>query len=228
MIIGAFLSARTESLEGMLLGRFLVGTDSESALESVFVSTHVNLCIDKHIVLRWRECFWVSAIPAAILALAMEFCAESPQWLHKCGGSIGQGKHLRSIIAMTLMDKLGRKLLLLGSFFGMAVGMCIQAYASCFSASGASPYLSVGGMLLFVLMFSLGDGPVPGLLLPEIFPNRLRAKAMSFCLAVHWVVNFFYWIIVLTFAGATWVTDIVLYFCLLLFDGVRFCKEECC
>lgn len=32
---------------------------------------------------RWRICFWVSTIPAALLALAMVFCAESPYWLYK-------------------------------------------------------------------------------------------------------------------------------------------------
>lgn len=32
---------------------------------------------------RWRVCFWVSTIPAAILAAAMVFCAESPHWLYK-------------------------------------------------------------------------------------------------------------------------------------------------
>ena len=32
---------------------------------------------------RWRVCFWVAAIPATLQALAMEFCAESPQWLYK-------------------------------------------------------------------------------------------------------------------------------------------------
>ncbi|RRT36128.1 hypothetical protein B296_00033007 [Ensete ventricosum] len=33
--------------------------------------------------LRWRVCFWVSTVPAAFLALCMEFCAESPHWLYK-------------------------------------------------------------------------------------------------------------------------------------------------
>jgi len=43
----------------------------------------------------------------------------------------------------------------------------------------------------FVLSFSLGAGPVPGLLLPEIFPNKIRAKAVALCMSVHWIVNFF-------------------------------------
>jgi hypothetical protein len=37
-------------------------------------------------------------------------------------------------------------------------------------------------------MFSLGAGPVPSLLLSEIFPSRIRAKALAVCMAVHWVI----------------------------------------
>ena len=39
----------------------------------------------------------------------------------------------------------------------------------------------------YVFSFALGVGPVPSLLLPEIFPNRIRAKAMAVCMCVHWV-----------------------------------------
>lgn len=97
-----------------------------------------------------------------------------------------------SITAMILMDKLGRKALLVWSFFGMAVAMSVQvAGASSFISGSGAVFLSVSGMLLFVLTFALGAGPVPGLLLPEIFPNRIRAKAMAVCMSVHWVINFF-------------------------------------
>ncbi|MQL89041.1 hypothetical protein Taro_021609 [Colocasia esculenta] len=226
---------------------------------------------------RWRVCFWVSTIPAALLAFFMEFCAESPHWLYKrgrvaeaegeferlLGGShvnLAMGELLRSdkgddaesirffeliygrhskvvfigatlfalqqlsginaifyfssavfksagvpsafaniciglanlggsIIAMLLMDKLGRKVLLLGSFFGMAVAMALQATASSFQNYVSwSLYISVFGMLMFVLAFALGAGPVPGLLLPEIFSNRIRAKAMAICMCAHWVI----------------------------------------
>lgn len=43
------------------------------------------------------------------------------------------------------------------------------------------------GVLRYVLAFSLGAGPVPALLLPEIFGARIRAKAVSVSLGVHWV-----------------------------------------
>lgn len=307
MIIGASISAMTKSLEGMLLGRFLVGTGLGvgPAVASLYITEvspsfvrgtygsfiQIATCLGligalfigipaKSIAGWWRLCFWVSAIPAAILALAMAFCAESPHWLHKqgriadaetefeklLGGSHVKsamaelskfdrgdetdtikfsellfGRHFRvvfigsalfalqqlsginavfyfsstvfrsagvssnlanifigianlsgSIIALILMDKLGRKVLLMWSFSGMVISMALQVTAAGLpvSASGAL-YLSVGGMLLFVFTFALGAGPVPGLLLSEIFPSRIRAKAMAFCMSVHWVFNFF-------------------------------------
>lgn len=74
----------------------------------------------------------------------------------------------------------------------MAVSMAIQvAASSSYTPASAVLYLSVGGMLMFVLTFALGAGPVPSLLLPEIFPSRIRAKAMAVCMSVHWVINFF-------------------------------------
>ncbi|XP_042496012.1 probable plastidic glucose transporter 2 isoform X1 [Macadamia integrifolia] len=307
MIIGASMSATTENLEGMLLGRFLVGTGMGlgPAVASLYVAEvspsfvrgtygsfiQIATCLGlmgalfigipaKDIVGWWRVCFWVSAVPAAILALAMVFCAESPHWLYKRGRyveaeaefekllgeshvktAIGElskvdrsddeeavkyselfrGRHFKvvfigstifafqqlsginavfyfsstvfkrvgipsdlantcvgvanlsgSIVALILMDKMGRKGLLLASFMGMAGAMGIQVTAaSSFLPESAVLYLSVGGILLFVLTFAVGAGPVPGLLLPEIFPSRIRAKAMSVCLCVHWAVNFF-------------------------------------
>lgn len=85
-------------------------------------------------------------------------------------------------------------------------------------------YLSVGGMLLVVLSFALGVGPVPSLLLSEIFPNRIRAKAMAFCMAVHWVVNFFVGLLFLRLLeqlGPKFLYTIFATFCLIGFAFVR-------
>uniref|UniRef100_A0A2P2LZD4 Putative plastidic glucose transporter 2 n=1 Tax=Rhizophora mucronata TaxID=61149 RepID=A0A2P2LZD4_RHIMU len=307
MIVGASVSATAKSLAVMLLGRFLVGTGmglgppvaalyvtevSPASVRGTYGSLiQIATCIGlmgalfigipaREIAGWWRICFWVSAIPAGILAFAMLFCAESPHWLYKQGRSAEAeaeferllgGAHVKfalyelskldrgddmdsvkfsdlfyghyfrvvfigstlfalqqlsginavfyfsstvfksagvpsdlanifvgisnlsgSSIAMALMDNLGRKVLLLWSFVGMAVSMGLQVAAASFhSTSSAVLYLSVGGMLMFVFTFALGAGPVPGLLLPEIFPGRIRAKAMAVCMSVHWVINFF-------------------------------------
>ncbi|KAK1384189.1 hypothetical protein POM88_021924 [Heracleum sosnowskyi] len=49
-----------------------------------------------------------------------------------------------------------------------------------------SRFLAVGGTVLYVLLFSLGAGHVPPLLLPEIFPSRIRAKVVALSLGMHW------------------------------------------
>ncbi|CAI0628806.1 unnamed protein product, partial [Linum tenue] len=105
---------------------------------------------------------------------------------------VGIANLLGSLIAMVLMDKQGRRSLLIWSFFGLAVSMGLQGFAAnSYLAGTFASYLSVGAMLMCVLTFSLGAGPVPGLLLPEIFPSRIRAKAVAICMSVGWVINFF-------------------------------------
>ncbi|KAE9453428.1 hypothetical protein C3L33_14647, partial [Rhododendron williamsianum] len=207
-----------------LMGALFIGIPAKDIVGWALVTCIHTSLDDGH---RWRVCFWVSVIPAALLAVLMEFCAESPHWLFKRGRSteaeiafekllggshfksamaefskldrgdeaeavrfseLLYGRHFRgSVIAMILMDKLGRKILLFGSFLGMALSMGFQVTAASSIVSGSvAMYLSVGGILLFVFTFSLGAGPVPGLLLSEIFPGRIRAKAMAVCMAVHW------------------------------------------
>ena len=45
--------------------------------------------------------------------------------------------------------------------------------------AAASAPIALGGTLAYVLAFALGAGPVPGLLVPEIAPARLRGAAVS-------------------------------------------------
>lgn len=112
MILGAFVSGVSNSLAVMLLGRFLVGTGMGlgppvAALYVTEVSPafvrgtygsfiQIATCLGlmaalfigipvHNITGWWRVCFWLSTIPAALLALGMFLCAESPQWLFKQG-----------------------------------------------------------------------------------------------------------------------------------------------
>ncbi|KAM7520259.1 hypothetical protein LguiB_019221 [Lonicera macranthoides] len=104
---------------------------------------------------------------------------------------VGASNVFGTTVASSLMDKKGRKSLLLTSFGGMAASMLLLALS--FSWNVLAPYsgpLAVLGTVLYVLSFSLGAGPVPALLLSEIFPSRIRAKAVALSLGMHWVSNF--------------------------------------
>ncbi|PIN24110.1 putative transporter (major facilitator superfamily) [Handroanthus impetiginosus] len=104
---------------------------------------------------------------------------------------VGAANVFGTTVASSLMDKQGRKSLMLTSFAGMAASMLLLSLS--FTWKVLAPYsgtLAVVGTVLYVLSFSLGAGPVPALLLPEIFASRIRAKAVALSLGMHWISNF--------------------------------------
>ncbi|WVZ01458.1 hypothetical protein V8G54_027527 [Vigna mungo] len=95
------------------------------------------------------------------------------------------------MVASSLMDNQGRKGLLIISFSGMGASILLLFVS--FTWKVLAPYsgtLAVLGTVFYVLSFSLGAGPVPALLLPEIFASRIRVKAISLSLGTHWISNF--------------------------------------
>lgn len=104
---------------------------------------------------------------------------------------VGASNVIGTAVASSLMDKQGRKSLLITSFTGMAASMLLLSLSLSWKALAQySGTLAVLGTVLYVVSFSLGAGPVPALLLPEIFASRIRAKAVSLSLGMHWVSNF--------------------------------------
>nr|KJB43070.1 hypothetical protein B456_007G182200 [Gossypium raimondii] len=100
---------------------------------------------------------------------------------------VGASNVFGTVIASSLMDRQGRKSLLITSFSGMGASMLLLSLS--FTWKVLAPYsgiLAVVGTVLYVLSFSLGAGPVPALLLPEIFASRIRAKAVALSLCMHW------------------------------------------
>ncbi|CAN6445118.1 unnamed protein product [Victoria cruziana] len=104
---------------------------------------------------------------------------------------VGASNVFGTVISSFLMDRQGRKSLLIASFLGMAASMLLLFVSFTWKALASyAGVLAVLGTVFYVLSFSLGAGPVPALLLPEIFASRIRAKAVALSLATHWVTNF--------------------------------------
>ena len=70
---------------------------------------------------------------------------------------------------------------------GMAVAMLALGFVF---FSGATGYLALGCMMLYVASFALSWGPVVWVLLSEIFPNKIRGKAMAVAVAAQWISNY--------------------------------------
>ncbi|KAI5684297.1 hypothetical protein M9H77_05525 [Catharanthus roseus] len=126
---------------------------------------------------------------------------------------VGASNVFGTTVASSLMDKQGRKSLLLISFSGMAASMLLLSLS--FTWNVLAPYsgtLAVIGTVLYVLSFSLGAGPVPALLLPEIFASRIRAKAVALSLGMHWISNFVIGLYFLSFVNKYGISTVYLGF----------------
>jgi sugar porter (SP) family MFS transporter len=126
---------------------------------------------------------------------------------------VGAANVIGTTVASSMMDKQGRRSLLMGSYAGMSLSMLVLSLALSWSA--LAPYsgtLAVLGTVAYVLAFSLGAGPVPALLLPEIFGARIRAKAVSVSLGVHWACNFFIGLMFLSIVQRFGVSTVYLFF----------------
>ncbi|XP_059077709.1 probable plastidic glucose transporter 1 isoform X2 [Cryptomeria japonica] len=105
--------------------------------------------------------------------------------------ALGIANFAGAIIALYLMDKQGRRNLLMGSYIGMASSMFLLIIPFGVPLNEqTSHFLSIFGTLMYVFTFAIGAGPITGLIIPELSSTRTRAKTMAFSLCVHWVFNF--------------------------------------
>ncbi|NMO01369.1 sugar porter family MFS transporter [Gordonia sp. TBRC 11910] len=111
---------------------------------------------------------------------------------------------LVTIVAIALVDRIGRKPLLLIGSGGMFVTLGVMA--ACFGTAtvvdgnpkldGAAGPIALVAANLFVIFFGVSWGPVVWVLLGEMFPNRFRAAALSVAAAGQWAAN---WAITVSF-----------------------------
>jgi sugar porter (SP) family MFS transporter len=111
---------------------------------------------------------------------------------------------LMTIVAVWLLDKVGRRTLLLTGTVGMAVGMILTALSFLGGAhlTGGLAILAIVGLLIYTGSFAVGLGPVFWLLIAEIYPLRIRGAAMSVATMANWGANFVVTISFLTLLSA--------------------------
>jgi sugar porter (SP) family MFS transporter len=103
---------------------------------------------------------------------------------------VGVVNVLLTVVAMGLVDRVGRRPLLLVSLGGMIVSLSLLALA--FAVAASSPalgWMAVGSLMLYVAFFAIGLGPVFWLLIAEIYPLAVRGRAMSLASLANWGSN---------------------------------------
>jgi SP family sugar:H+ symporter-like MFS transporter len=109
-----------------------------------------------------------------------------------------------TLVAIALIDRVGRRPLLLAGSAGMALMLATMTvvFTSASIVNGrpdldiASGVIALVAADLFVIAFGISWGPVLWVLLGEMFPNRIRSAALGLASGVQWMAN---WTIVVTF-----------------------------
>jgi sugar porter (SP) family MFS transporter len=105
---------------------------------------------------------------------------------------------LVTLVAIALVDKVGRRPMLLAGSVGMTVSLGAMALAfTQGTASGQdlslpAPWgpVALVAANLFIVSFGITWGPIVWVLLGEMFPGRIRAAALSVAAAAQWIANF--------------------------------------
>jgi sugar porter (SP) family MFS transporter len=97
---------------------------------------------------------------------------------------------LLTIVALWLLDRAGRRPLLLYGLTGMILSLGVLGFA--FLSPDMTPVMagvSVGSVMVYVACFAIGLGPVFWLMISEIYPLKIRGRAMGVAAVANWGSN---------------------------------------
>jgi sugar porter (SP) family MFS transporter len=104
---------------------------------------------------------------------------------------IGVTNLIGTIIAVLLLDKLGRRVFLLVGTAGLTVALvALGLFFHSTSIANNYGWLALGSLILYIASFAIGLGPVFWLMISEIFPLDVREPAMAACTVANWGFNF--------------------------------------
>ncbi|KAF2892677.1 hypothetical protein ILUMI_13494, partial [Ignelater luminosus] len=111
---------------------------------------------------------------------------------------VGVIQVIATFVSSLVVDKLGRRILLLGSDIFMAVGLVILGVFFTLNERWLVPphtlltlgFMPLLGLSLFIIVFSLGYGPIPWMISSELFPPEIKSVASAAAGTFNWFIAF--------------------------------------
>ncbi|GCE06598.1 sugar porter family MFS transporter [Dictyobacter aurantiacus] len=113
---------------------------------------------------------------------------------------VGVVNVLATIVALLLLDKAGRRVLLISGCIGMIIGLALLGTIFATGAANAG-LLTMLALMIYIISFAISMGPVFWLMSAEIFPTSVRGAGASVCSFSNWAANFIVSITFLSLIG---------------------------
>jgi MFS transporter, SP family, arabinose:H+ symporter len=101
---------------------------------------------------------------------------------------VGAVNFIFTLVSLWLIDRVGRKVLLLIGSALMAISLLVVGYA--FHTGNTAGPLVLVFVLLFVAAFAVSFGPIVWLIIAEIFPTRVRGRATAIASVALWAADY--------------------------------------
>jgi len=183
-----------------------VRSQQEAGEELQLIESH-----DRGQEVRWTELFHLGYRPALVVGIGLAIFQQitgintiiyyAPTIFQLAGFSsaaqsilatagVGLVNVLLTIVSVRLLDRTGRRPLLLIGIAGMIASLAALGFVFLLgSHSSALGWLAVGSVMLYVASFAISLGPIFWLLIAEIYPLRIRGVAMGVATMANWAFN---------------------------------------
>ncbi len=135
---------------------------------------------------------------------------------------IGIVNVLMTMVAIWLVDRVGRRMLLLWGLAGMGVSLCLLSLGFILGHGPALGWMTAASLTAYIGFFAIGLGPVFWLLISEIFPMAIRARGMSAATIANWLSNLVVALTFLDLAALLGHAGVFLLYAALTFAGLVF------
>lgn len=187
-----------------VLRRTRPANEVPGALEDIETSLHVQEGT-------WRDLFKPDVRKALVIGIGLAVLQQitgintviyyGPQIFKLAGFSsdavallatigVGAINVLLTLVAIAFIDRLGRKPLLYAGVTGMMLSLFALAWAFSSGGSGSRGTVTVASLMVYVGCFAFSLGPIVWLLISEIYPLRIRGRAMAIATLSNWAANF--------------------------------------
>lgn len=195
---------RPEEAEKVLLG-VIDEREAERVLEDLRRVTP-----QERPTLRLRALLRSAAAPALVIAVGLAVMQQfsginavipyAPTIMQRAGLSasnsllssvlLGLANVAATVVVLRLVDRRGRRPLLLGSAAGAGAALILLGVSFEVSLSGVGNWLPLVFLVGYIVSFALGLGPIFWLLIAELFPPEARAAGVGVATAVNWFSSF--------------------------------------